>query len=270
MNKDKISKKIKEEFQNVKLTQEEKSRIFEHVMATPLPSPYTPIRSKSGFTFSRLSYIAIFLIFIFVGGISTSYASLSALPGEKLYFVKLKITEPVLDSLSFTPEAKVKREAIKAFTRIEEAEKLIEKDALTKDNRVFLETEFKKHADNFKDKILNSKKIKEESRSELKAYFDGSLYKYTESIQKIKSQKEKILDNRNIKDDDKLENENENKDENKDEYSNLEEIKDPIIEQATLLEKSIQEKILEKIENINLENNQNIKVQEAQTNIELN
>lgn len=251
MNQDKISKKIREEFENVKLTPEEKSRIFRHIMSEPLSSPRAPVKSKFGFSFSRLSYVAICLILILALGISTAYASLDSLPGQKLYFVKLKITEPLIDKLSITTEAKVKREAVKALTRIEEAKKLLEKDALTRENRVLLETEFKKRADNFKVKIDTSKKIKEESRNELKVYFDDSLYKSIENIQKIKEQKLKAKkqDNQNIQDDDSLENEN-----------GEQEIKDPIIEEATLLEKSIQEKFLEKKENINFnQNDQNRK-----------
>lgn len=244
MNEDQISKKIKEELQNIKLTREEKSRMFERIISTPISSPYTPVKSRFTFMFSSLRYSLVLLLIILLGGISTTYASLESIPGDKLYPIKLKVAEPILDTLSFTSEAKAKREATKALNRLEEAEKLIEKDALTKESRIFLETEFKKHTDNFNTKIENSNKVKDHNKNELKAFFDVSLYKYTDNFEKIKSEKEK--------------------DENKEKNESLKKIQ---IEEATLLEKAILEKVVEKKENKS-SNQKKIKPENRKRNIE--
>lgn len=247
MNQDEIPKRIKQEIQNIKLTSEEKSHIFKRVMEAPLHSPYVPVKSRLVFVLMKWNYAFVFLAFILVGGISTAYASLESIPGEKLYSVKLKVTEPILDTLSFSNEAKVKREATKALSRLEEAEKLIEKDELTTENRVFLETEFRKHADSFNLKIETSKGVKENDKNDLKFSFDVSLYKYTDNIEKVKSKKENSEGKYDNSKDNQIKNQN---------------------QEATFLEKAIQEKVIEHRDDTRFDKNEKTKSKKRKNNFE--
>jgi hypothetical protein len=59
---------IKREIQKIKLTSEEKGEIFEHVMASPTPSPYASILSKWKFVSRPLVYVFASLFILIIRG----------------------------------------------------------------------------------------------------------------------------------------------------------------------------------------------------------
>ena len=71
------------------------------------------------------------LAFMLVVGIGTSYAAESALPGDPLYVVKIRINEPVQGALATSQAEKAKWNAERMSRRLEEAEQLASEGKLT-------------------------------------------------------------------------------------------------------------------------------------------
>ncbi|MDQ3245247.1 MAG: hypothetical protein M3P22_02810 [bacterium] len=181
--------KLKNEMLNIKLTVEEKRDMLGCIMNSPLPSPYTPVHSTWIFTSKTLTYVFASLLILILSTSSVAYASMSSIPGDKLYTIKVKLTEPILDVVAFTPMLRAKRSAHKAIRRLEEAEKLIAKNELTEEHQKELEKRFKKNTEDFDNEV----KIAEENfpieAKNFKASFDLSLHAHSNLMQEIREVK---------------------------------------------------------------------------------
>lgn len=98
--------------------------------------------------FFRLKYMTAFAlaILLFVSG-GMTYAAEGSLPGDLLYPVKLHVSEPVRQYLSFSTESKAQLEAELAKKRLAEAEEMAANGTLDSTVAADLEANFKAHAD---------------------------------------------------------------------------------------------------------------------------
>ena len=72
----------------------------------------------------------ILILALMFGGGGVSYAAEGAVPGDVLYPIKVSVNEEARDLVTFSPEAKADWESRLVERRLEEAEKLVEGDAL--------------------------------------------------------------------------------------------------------------------------------------------
>lgn len=128
------------------LTEKEKSLMLEGVFAAPIKSPYA--RYVRVFAFVRRPVMALSLIIVLGFG-SVVYASEAALPGEKLYAVKTKVVEPILDKINSSPEKKFTWEEKKVVRRIEEAESLAKENKLDEVKTLELEKKIEQSSISF-------------------------------------------------------------------------------------------------------------------------
>lgn len=95
---------------------------------------------------------AMIAIFALLGG-GTSLAAESALPGDILYPVKVKINEQVVAAISVTASSKAKWDAQRATRRLEEVIALADKGEISENAIAQLEINFETHADRVNDRI---------------------------------------------------------------------------------------------------------------------
>ena len=120
-----------EELKKIRMTDAEKSRIFETVLSTPIKSPYMKKVSMFAFVYSHHAKMIIATSLIVVISFSgVTYASDSSLPGDLLYPIKTRVVETTLDVVNQSSEKKIVWEEEKVSRRIIEAEKLAENDEL--------------------------------------------------------------------------------------------------------------------------------------------
>lgn len=121
-------------FKNARLDAAKKNRIFSEVAdyahahhAAPrlIPSPYALAAS---FFYKPLA--AVLMVLFFISG-GTALAAESSLPGDFLYAVKTKVTEPLTRLTKVSPQAKATFALALADKRIEEMQKLTEENRLT-------------------------------------------------------------------------------------------------------------------------------------------
>lgn len=135
MNDDFLRKGVRE-LKDIALSPEEKKAVFarllEHVEAHPAPTPSrevvvskwvirSPFSSVSGF---RFEYAVAGVLFALFTGSSAVSAAEGALPGDILYPVKIKVSEPLRGALKMDDVSKAEWEAEKTERRLEEAETL--------------------------------------------------------------------------------------------------------------------------------------------------
>lgn len=129
----------------VSLTHAEKARMRAHLAELPVPSPL-PRALPSPFSFPFLHPVpSIAFLLILTITTSTVSAAEGALPGDILYPIKVKLTEEVRTSLTFSPEKKAAWEVERAERRIEEATLLAVEDTLDDSVRSELEASAEAH-----------------------------------------------------------------------------------------------------------------------------
>lgn len=143
-------KRIKE----IRLSDEERSLLRSNISEF---ISFNPIRGKISFPRNKI-YLSIFevrhfakataLVLIFgivVAGSGVSYAASSALPGDKLYSIKVNVNEEVEDHLALTPEAKMVVQSKKVERRLEEAQILVKEKRLSPENKKIVEDKIDEH-----------------------------------------------------------------------------------------------------------------------------
>lgn len=96
--------------------------------------------------FSPRPFATALVLALFVTSTGISYAAQSALPGDTLYSVKVKINEPVAGALARTNSAKAEWAMSVAGERLEEAATLAAGGKLDTTTRQELQTDFESHA----------------------------------------------------------------------------------------------------------------------------
>lgn len=152
MNKKELYNRIRQ-LKTIGLSGAEKSAMLGAVTGAPASSPYVRSTWRVFARFSSYSYVAALALIVLLSGGSLIYASEKAVPGDTLYAVKTKFTEPVRDALARTPEAKAAWEAEKASRRLEEAEQLAIRRELNEPKRAELEAKFEVHTRTFDENL---------------------------------------------------------------------------------------------------------------------
>lgn len=171
----------------VSLSHTEKARMRQTLSSLPIPSPINaPRPSPFAFPFLHpLPSIAFLLILTITT--STVSAAEGALPGDILYPIKVKLTEEVRTSLTFSPEKKAAWEVERAERRIEEATRLAVEDTLDDTVR----TELNAHAEAH---IVRAEEISHEIP--VSDDHEDARIEIEERVRLARHSKERILDER--------------------------------------------------------------------------
>lgn len=131
-----------------------KKELLDFMEAHPLPRPiplprFTLASIITPQFFPKLVPVTLLLL-VFLGSTGVLAAEAEkAFPGDALYLVKTRINEPLKKAIAFSASAKAKMEATLATRRLEEAEFLAAKDALSPAIADDLRTAFNTHANAF-------------------------------------------------------------------------------------------------------------------------
>lgn len=180
MNNKSIHNGIKD-IQKITLTEQERAVIFSRLDTYANAHVPHPIRSPfyTYFTF-RFATAALAIVFL-VGGTSV-FASAQALPGDVLYSIKVRVSEPLKIAIAVTPEAKELRQVSRVEERLREVEVLAVQGRLATST----ETEIKMAVDIEVRKL--KRKLSEKNRDDLEVKVSAHA-DILNSIQK-RSQKE--------------------------------------------------------------------------------
>lgn len=135
----------------------------------------------------HMSYALYLALFLSLGlGSAASFGAQGALPGDPLYVVKTAVNEKVEEALSFTPEAKAQFEAKVSEVRLDEAQKLAEKNRFNGTARANIEANFNIHAENVQNRINElEKKGKSKLAADLSVKFEKSLEAHAKILEKL-------------------------------------------------------------------------------------
>lgn len=168
---------------NIKLTEDEKFSMRQNILNERLnyfPSPYQYVES-SYFMPARFKFVPAFaMILIVVLAGSTSAFAEKAIPGDFFYGVKTLVNEPVAGIFAFTKEEKIEWQERLVERRLAEAQKLVSKNSLNENTRVYLENKIKNQVNQFstnanelalqKKETANSSGLNIRLQASLKAY----------------------------------------------------------------------------------------------------
>lgn len=116
---------------------------------------------------------------VLVVGVGTSYAAESAIPGDVLYLVKIRINEPVKGSLVVSQAARANWHTELVTRRLEEAEVLAAEDRLTPLARTQIQTEINRSSERFDETVAmlarsgEGEALVAEAQSNLEASLEG-------------------------------------------------------------------------------------------------
>lgn len=197
--------KGKGQMKKISLTKEEKNKMLNNLsiyadLNMPILKPnIEKVLSFYGMQINtRMAYVLASVLFLILIGGGAVYASENSLPGDMLYPIKTKITEPIVKTLSITPEAKAKTETRLTEKRLKEAEALEKKGRLTPEKKELIKEKIDNHFVKYseaKNKVLEKK---EETIKKIEENFKNRIEKHSEIINKlgkIKNPKETAQNN---------------------------------------------------------------------------
>lgn len=167
----KMNKEIKnliEKIKHIKLSKKEKvflrSKIEEFISWNPVREEldYMPKNGEfSIFNFRTLMRATAFslIALIIVGGGSVSYAASDTLPGDRLYSVKINVSEKIETGLALGSVAKLNVQTKIVERRLNEVQKLKKEDKLSDEKEEIVKENIKRHV---KDISKNIETLKEE------------------------------------------------------------------------------------------------------------
>lgn len=213
-------KKFIKYLQNVKPSEKERSvlrsKIEEFIAFNPIrgevPIPKTH-KYISIFTIrNMIKGVSLALsVLIIVGGAGVSYASQDTLPGDRLYKVKINITEEIEETLAITKDAKIQVQANKVERRLSEAQTLVNKKTLSPENKIIVKENLERNVEKITktiekleaDEALNATSkiapVLEAHRNTLEDKTRGSeeedlLETVNNAIKKVEATEEKIIE----------------------------------------------------------------------------
>lgn len=159
-------KKFIKALKEINLSEKEKSllryRISEFITYNPIRKEID-VKKKSFyfsiFTLRTLSKGVAFVLVVLtvVGGTGVSYASTSALPGDRLYSVKVNVTERIEETLAVSQSAKINVHSTHVERRLNEAQKLVQEDRLSTENKEIVRANLERNVQNVTKTIENLK-----------------------------------------------------------------------------------------------------------------
>lgn len=142
-----MNKNFFEQFKNIRLTNEEQSRIRARVESRINLSPSSlrakPARIHSPYSFVfPMRFAAMMLLIAIVGGGSLTYAAELALPGDALYSMKINFNENIRSAVVFGNVAEAYWNETRVERRLEEINTLRSENKLTKERASIAEKAF--------------------------------------------------------------------------------------------------------------------------------
>jgi hypothetical protein len=193
-------KKGIEEIKTIKLSKEEKPRIFSSIRYS--------INSKEGPKNGRLSserlgyfskyayYFSATITFVFIFGFFSHRVISNSLPGEALYSAKIEILEPLRYGVAIGQEAKAEI-AIRNFSeRLMEVEMLANKGLLSQVSEKDLEENIIKHAENISLVTNSSQQLENSLAPEVKINVEATVEAHQKVLKKME-EKSKSEESRN-------------------------------------------------------------------------
>lgn len=127
--------------------------------------------------------VALITLLALLGG-GTSFAAESALPGDFLYSVKVKVNEPVAAALHLSEDSKARFQAELAEKRLNEASALAAEGRLNSENEIELEGAFRSSAGNVETHLKSLESSGSTSTAdEIGADFEDALRAYIAALQ---------------------------------------------------------------------------------------
>lgn len=128
---DKNFKKGIEQLKKISMTGDEKSKILDAVLSTPIAEKPVPSYFQFHFYKRRFVYYgAVVCLIIVFGSREMVFASENSLPGDILYPFKINVVEPISGALKIKAEKKAEYEGKLATKRLVEAETLAKENKL--------------------------------------------------------------------------------------------------------------------------------------------
>ncbi len=146
-----------------------RSRIMEFISYNPIRGKMPVLRERSSISIFEVRYFAkaaslVLIIAVVAGGSGVSLAASSALPGDKLYSVKVNVNEGIESTLAMSPEARAVVNSKKVERRLVEAQTLDKENKLSPELQMVVEKKLEEHIDNLAEDIEN---LREEGNLEL-------------------------------------------------------------------------------------------------------
>ena len=132
----------------------------------------------------------ILIIAVVAGGSGVSLAASSALPGDKLYGIKVNVNESIEDSFARTTEAKVIVQSKKVERRLVEAQTLDKENKLSPEIQNIVEKKLEEHIDKLTEDIDD---LRAEGNLELALETTSNLTPVLEAHKEILQDKEELL-----------------------------------------------------------------------------
>jgi hypothetical protein len=160
MNEFELNKKLNtgiEEIKKISMTAEEKKRIWENVLNTPVseptPSPYPFYTFISNIQITKLVHYVVLPCLVLFLGTGAVFASGDSLPGNILYPLKVRVVEPVRSVLILSPQVRAEYHSQLATKRLNEAEVLMEQGNLDIETETKLNALISTHATDMTDAL---------------------------------------------------------------------------------------------------------------------
>jgi len=131
---------------------EDESRLL--LQGRGVPSAYGLVRSPYGLLLRyKKTYMPIILLLALLLGGGTSYAAESALPGEKLYPVKLYVNEEIRDLIAVSDKSNAEIATWLTERRLKEVEELLGEGKLTEEIAAAMKARIEAHLTTFEERI---------------------------------------------------------------------------------------------------------------------
>lgn len=140
-----------------------RSKILEFISFNPIRGKTPVIRERNYLSVFEVRYFvkaaSLVLIFaVIAGGSGVSVAASSALPGDKLYSIKVNVNEEIETSLARSPEARVAINSKKVERRLVEAQELDKDNKLSPELQSIVEKKIEQHIDSLAQDIEDLRK----------------------------------------------------------------------------------------------------------------
>ena len=199
MNNKRLNDGIKH-IRKIGLSGAEKNLLFKNVLNYVDNNPVL-VKNRSPYggsfwsvnVFNRTSFASLIIILALAFGGVTVFAAESSLPGDLLYPIKVNVSEPIVDAVTFGKVSKIAREAEKADERLKEAEVLASQGRLNEESRKELENRFSEHTEKIStfihdetEKVSEKSQVAKEKIDSVKTDFEKKVSEHTENLEKIK------------------------------------------------------------------------------------
>ncbi|KKU77422.1 MAG: RNA polymerase, sigma-24 subunit, ECF subfamily [Parcubacteria group bacterium GW2011_GWA2_47_64] len=165
-----------------------RSSVLHEGIKSPYWSPYSIIMRVRENKLYALSFAIILLV---SGGGSVVLAAERSVPGDILYPIKVKITEPALDKLYVTAEENARWQGEKTARRLREAETLAIQGKLDEEKSRVIEEKIKEHTEEFRAVIQDiSTTTESETRESVEVEYESKVKAHSMILSKIKENNE--------------------------------------------------------------------------------